>query len=164
VRAEVSPTFAVAVKLNAGDFQRGGFDAGDAKAVVEMLNELDVDLVELSGGSVESPAMQGRTANGVQLDKEADFLSMAEDIVTAAHMPIMLTGGIQRQDTAQRVLDRASPWSVSAATMARDRHQLHRVAAGRRPQPNVSALRAFVQDQVRRRKALKSYTAWLRQR
>ncbi|WP_229118062.1 oxidoreductase [Enemella evansiae] len=37
VRAVVSPGFAVAVKLNSADFQRGGFDAADAAAVIGML-------------------------------------------------------------------------------------------------------------------------------
>ncbi len=59
VCAVVSPEFAVAVKLNSADFQRGGFSADDAKQVVRLLNEFDVDLVELSGGSYEAPAMQG---------------------------------------------------------------------------------------------------------
>jgi 2,4-dienoyl-CoA reductase-like NADH-dependent reductase (Old Yellow Enzyme family) len=58
VRATVSPTFAVAVKLNSADFQRGGFSPEDAR-VVEMLAPLGVDLVELSGGSYEAPAMTG---------------------------------------------------------------------------------------------------------
>ncbi|MEW3697818.1 2,4-dienoyl-CoA reductase, partial [Pseudomonas aeruginosa] len=61
VRARVAPQFCVAVKLNSADFQRGGFDAADAAAVVRMLNDHAVDLVELSGGSYESPAMQGQT-------------------------------------------------------------------------------------------------------
>ncbi|MGY3695319.1 2,4-dienoyl-CoA reductase-like NADH-dependent reductase (Old Yellow Enzyme family) [Bradyrhizobium sp. USDA 3240] len=51
VRAAVSPGFSIAVKLNSADFQRGGFDAADAKTVVEMLNELPVDLVELSAAA-----------------------------------------------------------------------------------------------------------------
>ncbi|MHA5870356.1 oxidoreductase, partial [Pseudomonas aeruginosa] len=59
VRAEVAPGFAVAVKLNSADFQRGGFSADDAREVVRMLDGLGVDLVELSGGSYEAPAMQG---------------------------------------------------------------------------------------------------------
>ena len=41
VRASVSPGFCVAVKLNSADFQRGGFDAADARRVVEMLGELE---------------------------------------------------------------------------------------------------------------------------
>src|SRR6185369_17621314 len=40
VRAVVSAEFAVAVKLNSADFQRGGFTADDAKKVVELLNDL----------------------------------------------------------------------------------------------------------------------------
>ncbi|MGY3334669.1 2,4-dienoyl-CoA reductase-like NADH-dependent reductase (Old Yellow Enzyme family) [Streptomyces filamentosus] len=60
VRATVSPAFAVAVKLNSADFQRGGFEADDARQVIEMLEPLGVDLVELSGGSHESPAATRR--------------------------------------------------------------------------------------------------------
>jgi 2,4-dienoyl-CoA reductase-like NADH-dependent reductase (Old Yellow Enzyme family) len=59
VRAAVSPGFAVSVKLNSADFQRGGFSPEDARAVVQMLAPLGVDLVELSGGSYEAPAMMG---------------------------------------------------------------------------------------------------------
>lgn len=71
VRAQVAPQFCVAVKLNSADFQRGGFDAEDAAAVVQLLNKEAVDLVELSGGSYESPAMQGRTRDGSSLAREA---------------------------------------------------------------------------------------------
>lgn len=55
VRMVVSSSFAVAVKLNSADFQRGGFDADDAARVIAMLEPLGVDLVELSGGSYETP-------------------------------------------------------------------------------------------------------------
>ncbi len=64
MRAEVAPGFAVAVKLNSADFQRGGFSADDAREVVRMLDGLGIDLVELSGGSYEAPAMQGERATG----------------------------------------------------------------------------------------------------
>lgn len=43
VRAAVSPSFAVAVKLNSADFQRGGFDLDDARRVITMLEPLGVD-------------------------------------------------------------------------------------------------------------------------
>ena len=64
IRSTVAPSFAVAVKLNSADFQRGGFDADDAQRVIAMLEPLGVDVVELSGGSYESPAMSGRPADG----------------------------------------------------------------------------------------------------
>lgn len=105
VRAVVSPGFCVAVKLNSADFQRGGFDAADAKAVVDRLGQLPIDLVELSGGSYEAPAMQGQTRDGRTLAREAYFLEFARDIVSTAQMPIMITGGIRRLAVVEQVLD-----------------------------------------------------------
>ncbi|MEU7373652.1 NADH:flavin oxidoreductase/NADH oxidase family protein [Streptomyces albidoflavus] len=105
VREVVSPTFAVAVKLNSADFQRGGFDADDARRVIRMLEPLGVDLVELSGGSYESPAMTGRSTDTRTQAREAYFLDLAKDLVRTSPLPLMLTGGITRRATAQRVLD-----------------------------------------------------------
>jgi len=104
VREAVSPSFAVAVKLNSADFQRGGFSADDAKEVVKLLNALAVDLVEISGGSYEAPAMQGQARDGRTLDREAYFVEFARDIRTVARMPVMVTGGIRRLQVAERVI------------------------------------------------------------
>ena len=104
VRAAVQPGFAVAVKLNSADFQRGGFSEDDARAVVCLLNAEGVDLLELSGGSYESPAMQGRTADGRTLAREAYFLDFARDLASTATMPVMTTGGIGRRAVAEAVL------------------------------------------------------------
>jgi 2,4-dienoyl-CoA reductase-like NADH-dependent reductase (Old Yellow Enzyme family) len=104
VRAVVGPTFAVAVKLNSADFQRGGFDADDARRVIAMLEPLGVDLVELSGGSYESPAMSGRPADERTVAREAYFLDLAAELAEAGSIPLMLTGGITRRETAEAVL------------------------------------------------------------
>ncbi|WP_025129964.1 NADH:flavin oxidoreductase/NADH oxidase family protein [Pseudomonas sp. PH1b] len=104
VRAAVSPGFALAVKLNSADFQRGGFTADDARKVVERLGGLGVDLVELSGGSYEVPAMQGEARDGRTLAREAYFVEFARDIRTVAQMPIMVTGGIRRFPVAEDVV------------------------------------------------------------
>ena len=104
VRAVVSPHYTVAVKLNSADFQRGGFSADDAKQVVQLLNELSVDLVELSGGSYEAPAMHGDARDGRTLAREAYFVEFARDIQTVAKMPVMVTGGIRRREVAEQVI------------------------------------------------------------
>lgn len=114
VRAEVAPGFCVSVKLNSADFQKGGFDTTDARTVVELLNEMPVDLIEISGGSYESPAMQGRAADDRSLAREAYFLEFAEQIALVAAMPLMVTGGISRRAVAERVIQR----SVSMVGMA----------------------------------------------
>ncbi|WP_339526976.1 NADH:flavin oxidoreductase/NADH oxidase family protein [Pseudomonas sp. EA_35y_Pfl2_R111] len=104
VRTVVAPSFCVAVKLNSADFQRGGFDAADAKRVVQLLNELAVDMVELSGGSYEAPAMQGDARDGRTLAREAYFLEFAGEIAAVARMPVMVTGGIRRLPVVEQVL------------------------------------------------------------
>ncbi len=111
VRAVVSPGFSVAVKLNSADFQKGGFEAPDAVQVVRWLNDLPVDLVELSGGSYESPAMQGapQATEGAEqagstAAHEAYFLDFARDISAVARMPVMVTGGIRRRTVAEQAL------------------------------------------------------------
>ncbi len=96
--------FSVSVKLNSADFQRGGFDIDDAESVVKMLEPFAIDFVELSGGSYEAPAMQGRTADDRTLAREAYFLEFAQRIAKSTQLPIMTTGGISRFATVQRVL------------------------------------------------------------
>lgn len=107
VRARVEPGFGVSVKLNSADFQRGGFDIGDAKQVVDWLNGEHVDFVELSGGSYESAAMMGMADDGraqSTKDREMYFLEFAKDIGETANMPLMVTGGVTKRETAEHAL------------------------------------------------------------
>lgn len=104
VRASCGNDFAVMVKLNAADFQRGGMTANEAIEVVAHLNNLGVDVVEISGGSYESPAMQGRAEDPKAIRREAYFMDFAKAISQVAQMPVMTTGGIRRQAVAEQVL------------------------------------------------------------
>ena len=78
------------------------------------MNELGVDLVELSGGSYESPAMQGRVSEKEgekterTLRREAYFVDFAREIASVATMPIMVTGGILRRAVAEEALEKDS--------------------------------------------------------
>jgi 2,4-dienoyl-CoA reductase-like NADH-dependent reductase (Old Yellow Enzyme family) len=91
VRTAVSPSFEVAVKLNSADFQRGGFDANDAQGVIAMLGPVGVDLVELSGGSYESPAMSGRPADARTMAREAYFLDLATELAAVSQKVLCCT-------------------------------------------------------------------------
>lgn len=104
IKSNVSESFSISVKLNSADFQRGGFDEEDALAVVKSLEALNIDMIELSGGSYEAPAMQGVTADGRTLAREAYFLSFAASIAKNTSIPIMTTGGIYKFGTAKTVL------------------------------------------------------------
>ncbi len=118
VRAAVSSGFAVSVKLNSADFQRGGFSPEDAQTVVSMLAPLGVDLVELSGGSYEAPAMMGTARDERTLAREAYFLEFAREIAAVAKMPLMVTGGIKRREVAEQVIESGVAMAGIATALA----------------------------------------------
>ena len=105
VRQQCGDKFDIAVKLNSADFQRGGFDIDDAEKVINLLTQYRVDMVELSGGSYEAPAMQGRSADERTLAREAYFLTLTQQLVGRSPIPLMLTGGIRRKAVAEQVIN-----------------------------------------------------------
>jgi 2,4-dienoyl-CoA reductase-like NADH-dependent reductase (Old Yellow Enzyme family) len=131
IRRVVSPSFPVAVKLNSADFQRGGFDVEDAEKVIAMLEPLGVDLVELSGGSYESPAMAGRAVDDRTKAREAYFLELAAELAKTSPLPLMLTGGIRSREAADRVLASGVELVGMATAMAITPELPHRWREGR---------------------------------
>ena len=104
VRQRVSPGFAVAVKLNSADFQRGGFTEEDSRMVVAALAREAVDLIEVSGGNYESPAMGGPAAPATRA-REAYFLDYARSVRNeAGDVPIAVTGGFRNRTAMDEAL------------------------------------------------------------
>lgn len=97
IRARVSPGFAVAVKLNSADFQRGGFSEDESRAVVAALADEGIDLLEISGGNYESPAMSGSAVSAASTRaREAYFLDYARTVRTlVGAVPLAVTGGFR---------------------------------------------------------------------
>lgn len=97
MRAEVGPGFPLGVKLNSADFQRGGFSEEESMEVVAALEGEGVDLLEISGGTYEKPAMAGRGAEvrASTVAREAYFLDYARRVRGRTRLPLMLTGGFR---------------------------------------------------------------------
>lgn len=140
VREAVSPGFAVSVKLNSADFQRGGFGQDDARRVIEMLGSLGVDLVELSGGSYEAPAMQGEARDGRTLAREAYFLEFAREMVAVATMPLMVTGGIRRRAIAEQVIASGTSMVGIATALSIDPALPNQWRAGHASEPQLKPI------------------------
>lgn len=110
VRQSVGPDFPVAIKLNASDFQKGGFTNAECVELVKALNDTSLDLIELSGGSLEQPKVMGVITQDEGEDKprestvkrEAYFVEFAGRVREVARMPIMVTGGFR---TAAAMVD-----------------------------------------------------------
>ena len=105
IREECAKPFAVTVKLNSADFQRGGFDEKDSVRVAAMLEEAGCDLIEVSGGNYEQPQMIGfqrKDPLGAKREstrrREAYFLDFVPMLREAATVPVMVTGGFRSVD------------------------------------------------------------------
>ncbi|MFI7669563.1 NADH:flavin oxidoreductase/NADH oxidase family protein [Nocardia sp. NPDC049526] len=95
IRARVSPGFAVGIKLNSADFQRGGFTEEESRDVIAALAREGLDLIEVSGGSYEEPAMMGTAAASTRA-REAYFLEYAHTVrALVGDIPLAVTGGFR---------------------------------------------------------------------
>jgi 2,4-dienoyl-CoA reductase-like NADH-dependent reductase (Old Yellow Enzyme family) len=103
VREAVGSNFPIGIKLNSSDFQKGGFTHSECIALVKMLNHSTLDLLELSGGSLEQPKIVGLTVKEEGEDKrsestikrEAYFVEFARAVRDVAQMPVMVTGNFR---------------------------------------------------------------------
>ncbi|TXF90769.1 NADH:flavin oxidoreductase/NADH oxidase family protein [Neolewinella aurantiaca] len=94
IRAMVGDDFPIGIKLNSADFQKGGFSEEESMEVVKILSREGIDLIEISGGTYEAPAMMGaRKASTVK--REAYFMDYIEKARKVTDTPLMLTGGFR---------------------------------------------------------------------
>jgi 2,4-dienoyl-CoA reductase-like NADH-dependent reductase (Old Yellow Enzyme family) len=95
IREAVGPHFPVSIKLNSADFQKGGFSKADSMTVVKHLSGLGMDLIEISGGTYETPVMTGTHVKESTKAREAYFLDYCEEVRKTVTSPLMLTGGFR---------------------------------------------------------------------
>ncbi|MDN5642814.1 MAG: NADH:flavin oxidoreductase/NADH oxidase family protein [Acinetobacter sp.] len=98
VRAATSEQFIISVKLNSADFQRGGISEEDVIATFKAIDAAGIDLIEISGGSYEAPAMAGvkqEKRKASTIAREAYFLEFAEKIREQVQCKLMVTGGFR---------------------------------------------------------------------
>lgn len=117
VRAAVRADFAVSVKLNSADFQRGGFAFEDSLQVARWLEAEGVDLIEISGGTSEQPRLLG--IEGMEpveqpkvaastLAREAYFVDFAKAMKSSLKVPLMVTGGFRTRAAMEAALEQGA--------------------------------------------------------
>lgn len=95
VRAAIGPDRILAIKLNSSDFQRGGFTEQESLDVIAQLDAESIDLLEISGGTYESPTAIAGTTTESTRRREAYFLEFAEQVREITTVPLMVTGGLR---------------------------------------------------------------------
>ncbi|OAL81396.1 NADH oxidase [Acinetobacter sp. SFB] len=108
VRAVTSDQFIISVKLNSADFQRGGITEDEVIAVFKAIDTAGIDLIEISGGTYEAPAMAGAKADKRKVStiaREAYFLDFAQNIRQQVKCHLMVTGGFRTVAGMNAALD-----------------------------------------------------------
>ena len=95
IRRRVGPELAVGIKINSADFQQGGFSEAESAEVIASLAEAGMDLVEVSGGTYEAPAMAGKRLGESTRAREGYFLSFVERVRGDVSVPLAVTGGFR---------------------------------------------------------------------
>jgi 2,4-dienoyl-CoA reductase-like NADH-dependent reductase (Old Yellow Enzyme family) len=113
-RRAVGADFPISIKLNSDDFRKGGFTNDECVQVVKWLNDEPLDLLELSGGNYEQPALLGHEGDASTAAaaprrestrrREAYFLEYAERVRAVAKMPLMVTGGFRTREAMESAL------------------------------------------------------------
>ena len=182
IRKKVGNDFPIGIKINSADFQRGGFTEAESMEVVKLLDAEGMDLIEVSGGTYEQPAMTGAHIKKSTKEREAYFLDYVKKVRKSLKAPLMLTGGFRTVATMERaiadgeldVVGLARPFTLypdlpnqifagkltsldiptpktglkmldSSGFVDIKWHEvhIHRLGAGKQPNPNLSAYSVF---------------------
>jgi len=114
MRTQVGADFPIGIKLNSADFQRGGFTEEESMEVVQTLAESKIDLIEISGGNYEKPAMIGPEKESTK-KREAYFLAYAEKVRKLIDTPLVVTGGFRTVSGMNEAIDSGSVDMVGIA-------------------------------------------------
>jgi 2,4-dienoyl-CoA reductase-like NADH-dependent reductase (Old Yellow Enzyme family) len=110
-RKRVGADFPVSVKLNSADFQRGGFTEAESLAVVGMLDQEGIDLLEISGGTYEQLVFFTMHADQESVRestkrREAYFIEFARKVRAISDLPLLVTGGFRSYAFCNEVLEK----------------------------------------------------------
>jgi len=154
MRDVVGPDFPIGIKLNSADFQRGGFTEAESLDTIRALAAAGIDLIEVSGGTYEAPAMTGVKAAGRAAEapvkdstrqREAYFLAFAEKARQAVSTPLVVTGGFRSlQGMADAIASGAVDFVGMARVLAIEPDLPNRLLAGQEPLQTVRPIRTGI--------------------
>ena len=105
IRHQVGSDYPIAIKINSADFQRGGFSEEESLEVISFLGNEGIDLIEISGGTYERPAMINGDRKKSTILREAYFLDYIEKARKLIKIPLMLTGGFRSVSVMEKALE-----------------------------------------------------------
>ncbi|WP_258546725.1 MULTISPECIES: oxidoreductase [Rhodobacterales] len=100
VRKAVGPEFPVGIKLNASDQLDGGFAEDEALEVVAAVDQVAIDLIDISGGTY----FPGAASSSDRAGSGPYFLEFAGRAREKTKIPLMVTGGFKTRAQAENAI------------------------------------------------------------
>ncbi len=113
MRTKLGADYPISIKINSADFQRGGFTEEESVQVIKMLSEEGIDMIEISGGTYEAPAMMFSKQS--TREREAYFIDYTEKARKVTETPLMVTGGFRTAAAMEYTLAEGAIDLVGAA-------------------------------------------------
>ena len=104
IREATDEDFPIGIKLNSADYMKGGFTPEESMEVIKKLAEVGIDLIEISGGTYESPSMVGHKIKASTQAREAYFLEYAEQARKIVDTKLVVTGGFRSTQAMNQAL------------------------------------------------------------
>ena len=105
IRDQVGEDYPIGIKINSTDFQRGGFTEEESMEVIRLLEQKGIDLIEISGGTYEKPAMIKGNRKKSTIAREVYFLDYIEKARKLIQTPLLLTGGFRSVSVMEKALE-----------------------------------------------------------
>ena len=105
IRRQVGSDYPIGIKINSADFQRGGFSEEESMQVISLLGNEGIDLIEISGGTYERPAMMKGDRKISTVSREAYFLDYIDKARKLIKTPLLLTGGFRSVSVMEKALE-----------------------------------------------------------
>ena len=105
IRRQVGSDYPIGIKINSADFQRGGFSEEESMQVISLLGNEGIDLIEISGGTYERPAMMKGDRKRSTVSREAYFLDYIDKARKLIKTPLLLTGGFRSVSVMEKALE-----------------------------------------------------------
>ncbi|GEO63143.1 NADH:flavin oxidoreductase/NADH oxidase family protein [Companilactobacillus nantensis] len=98
MREKLGSDFPIALKINSSDLRSGGFSEEDSLKVIQKMDQLGIDLIEISGGNYEKPTVQG-------IGKGAFFIDYAAKVKQSVKAPVAVTGGFSTANGMSKAIE-----------------------------------------------------------
>ena len=125
-REIVGNDFPLSMKINGQDYLEDGLRLEETVEICQWLEEMGLDMIEVSGGTKASPVKQPVVRHIDRPEKEAFFLADARAVQAAVDIPVATVGGIRSPGVVEQIMDSGIPLVALCRPLIREPELINR--------------------------------------